>query len=169
MIQKRKRFASYYNTYFDKIYRYIYFRVGRDREMAEDLTSEVMLKAYEGFEDFDQDRSFGVWIYRIAHNHLVDHYKKVKKEIVPLEDAESKLKVNERIEEKADASMNLEHVGTVLEQLPDQQRNIIVMKYFNDLTHKEIARILDMTEAHVRVLAHRALGVLRQRLSFLNS
>jgi len=167
MRSKRKRFVSYYNTYFEKIYRYIFFRSGRDRELAEDLTSEVMIKAYEAFDDFDQSKNFSVWIYRIAHNHLVDHYKKVKKEIVAIEDAENELEKDEKIVENTDSKLSMEQVEMVLEMLPDQQKEIIMMKYFQELSHKEIAGIMDMTEAHVRVLAHRALEMLKKRLSFL--
>lgn len=169
MRSKRKRFISYYNTYFEKIYRYIFFRSGRDRALAEDLTSEVMLKAYEHFEDFDHSKNFSVWIYRIAHNHLVDYYKKAKKELVAIEDVENELKKDDRIAEKLDDKLSIAQVETVLEMLPEQQKEIILMKYFQELSHKEIADIMDMTEAHVRVQAHRALKTLQKQLSFLTS
>ncbi len=167
MSKKRKRFVSYYNTYFEKIYRYIFFRVGQNRETAEDLTSEVMLKAYEAFEDFDQDRNFGVWIYRIARNHLIDHYKKTKKEIVALEDAEYELKYVDKAAEKADEGIKMEHVENAMERLPDQHKEIITLKFLSEMTNKEIAEILNLKETHVRVLISRATGNLKKQLSFL--
>jgi len=167
--RKRKSFLSHYNTYFEKIYRYIFFRVGKDQQLAEDLTSEIMLKAYEHFEDYDEERKFSVWIYRIAHNHLVDYYKKVKAKQVPLDDVENILHKEHNLDTMVDTAIETEKVEEVLDQLPDQQREIMVLKFMNDLSNKEIADILSMTEAHVRVLQHRALGFLRTRLSYLQT
>ncbi len=167
MGKKRKRFASYYNIYFEKIYRYIFFRVGHNRETAEDLTSEVMLKAYEAFEDFDQERNFGVWIYRIARNHLIDHYKKMKKEIVDFEDAEYELKYDDKVAERADTEIKMEHVEKAIERLPDQHKEVLTLKFMSEMTNKEIAEILNLKETHVRVLISRATGSLKKQLSFL--
>ena len=76
--KKNKRFSQYYNEFFEKIYNYIFFRVGNNRQMAEEFTQEVFLKAYENFDDFDKNANFSAWIYRIAHNHIIDHYRKKK-------------------------------------------------------------------------------------------
>jgi len=127
-----------------------------------------MLKAYEAYDDFDQSRNFGVWIYRIAKNHLIDHYKKARREIVSLEDAEYELKTDEKIVEKVDEKMQIEQVEKALEHLSEQHREMVIMKYFSDLSHKEIAGIMDMTEANVRVMIHRAVGGLKKRLAFLS-
>lgn len=167
MGKKRKRFVSHYNTYFEKIYRYIYFRTGQNRETAEDLTSEVMLKAYEAYEDFDQSKNFGIWIYRIARNHLIDHYKKAKREIVSLEDAEYLLKTDEKIAEKVDIKMSVERVEQALENLPEQHKEVMIMKFLNDMSYAEIADIMNLKETHVRVLVSRAAGALKKQLSFL--
>lgn len=165
---KKKGFLSYYNTYLGKIYRYIFFRVDRNKALAEDLTSEIFLKAYEKFEGFDHERSFGVWIYRIAHNHLADHYKKLKPVIVPIEDAEHAIKSASSPEKELATSMNMEKVGSALSVLPENQKNVFVMKFFNELSNTEIAQILNITEEHIRVLQHRALQTLRLRLGYLN-
>ncbi len=127
----------------------------------------MMLKAYEAFEDFDQKRNFGVWIYRIARNHLIDHYKKTKKEIVALEDAEYELKQDEKLAEKVDTGMKMEHVEKAIERLPDQHKEVITLKFISEMTNKEIAEILNLKETHVRVLVSRATGGLKKQLSFL--
>lgn len=147
----------------------MFFRVGRNRELAEDLTSEVFLKAYENFESFDHRRPFAVWIYRIAHNHLVDYYKKSKTEIVPIEDAENDLKTLPTVEKDFDVKLDLEKIGLVLDTLPEQQRDVLMMKYFNDLTNPEIANILSINEAHIRVLQHRGLQTVKTKLSFITT
>lgn len=148
------------------MYRYIFFRVGKKRELAEDLTSEIFMKALENFEKYDHVRPFAVWIYRIAHNHLVDYYKKVKAEIVPIEEVENELRLNVKYQEELDNELDLEKVKEALEKLPDSQKEVVMMKYINDLTNPEIAEILNTNEAHVRVLQHRALSSLKSKLSF---
>lgn len=164
-----KNFHAYYNTFFEKVYRYLFFRAGRNKELAEDMTSEVFLKALESFENFDHRRPFAVWIYRIAHNHLVDYYKKAKAEIVPIEDAENDLRTLPTVEKDFDVKLDLERIGLVLDTLPAQQKEVVMMKYFNDLTNPEIADVLSLSEAHIRVLQHRALQSIKTKLSFLTA
>ncbi len=162
-----KDFLPYYNEFFEKVYRYIFFRVGRNRELAEDLTSEIFIKALESFENFDHTRPFAVWIYRIAHNHLTDYYKKIKKTMVPIEDYVNELKSNESIPHDASIAMDIEKIKNVLNDLPDVHREVIVMKYINQLENTEIAEILHTTEANIRVMQYRALQMLKKRLYFL--
>jgi RNA polymerase sigma-70 factor (ECF subfamily) len=167
MAKEFKRFLEYYNTYFEKVYRYIFFRVGRDKELAEDLTSEIFLKALEKFENFDQKRPFAVWIYRIAHNHLIDHYKKQNLEMMDIEELANELKANSNLVNELERKMNASRVTEVLEELPPLQKEVIMMKYLNDLSNPEIAEILDTNEAHVRVLHHRALKWLKTKLAYV--
>lgn len=168
-MKKKKEFLSHYNTFFCKIYRYVFFRTGRNKELAEDMTSDIFLKAYEAFEDFDETKNFSVWIYRIAHNHLIDHYRKLKGEPIPLEEVINELKSEALHMQDLDRKIHLKHVADLLGKLPENQREVMVMKYFSDLTNKEISQILNMNEAHVRVLQHRALDFLKTRLAFLAS
>jgi RNA polymerase sigma-70 factor (ECF subfamily) len=166
-MNKRKSFPAYYSTFFEKIYRYIFFRVGREKELAEDMTSDIFLKAYESFENFDHDKSFSVWIYKIAHNHLVDHYRKARKEIVPLEDAENELKTDENPVSYIDLKFDLEQISLALQSMQEKQKEMIILKYFNDLQNKEIAEILGIKEEHARVLQHRAISALKSKITNL--
>ncbi|MFC1748437.1 RNA polymerase sigma factor [Pseudomonadota bacterium] len=161
---KRKSFPAYYNTFFEKIYRYIFFRVGRKKELAEDLTSDIFLKAYEHYDTFDHEKSFSVWIYRIAHNHLIDHYKKSKKETVPVEDKEYELGEESKIEKEIDIKLDLEKVSKILDKIQEKQRELVIMKYFNDLTNREIAQVMSQTEEYIRVLNHRAIQAIKSHL-----
>ena len=162
-----RNFLNYYNTYFEKVYRYIFFRVGRQKELAEDLTSEIFLKALQKFNDFDHGRPFAVWIYRIAHNHLVDYYKKAKYEMMDIEEVANEIRTNDDLRYELEVKMNLDKVSGILKELPHMQKEVVVMKYVNDLTNTEIAEILDTNEAHVRVLQHRALQKLKTKLAFV--
>jgi len=167
MAKEFKQFLEYYNTYFEKVYRYIFFRVGRNKELAEDLTSEIFLKAMEKYDSFDQKRPFAVWVYRIAHNHLVDYYKKVKFEMMDIEEVANELKSNSNLVKELESRMNTASVTEVLEDLPRLQKEVIMMKYLNELSNPEIAEILDTNEAHVRVLHHRALKWLKTKLAYV--
>jgi RNA polymerase sigma-70 factor (ECF subfamily) len=167
MAKPFKEFLDHYNTYFEKVYRYIYFRAGRNKELAEDMTSEIFLKALENYGDFDHSRPFAVWIYRIAHNHLVDFYKKMKFEMMDIEEVANEIKAKSDIEMEIETRLNTGNVTEVLDDLPRLQKEVIVMKYVNDLTNPEIAQILDTNEAHVRVLHHRALKWLKTRLAYV--
>lgn len=168
MSRQYKKFIGHYNAFFEKVYRYIFFRVGRNKELAEDLASEIFLKALENFENYDETRPFAVWIYSIAHNHLIDHYKKLKPEIVDIENATNELKIYDNAAKELDVKLDMEKVQLVLDKLPNNQKEIVIMKYVNDLTNPEIAEVLDTSEAHVRVLQHRALQALKTNLAHVN-
>lgn len=164
-----KTFLQHYTTSFEKVYRYIFFRVGRNKELAEDLTSEVFLKAMEHFDSFDESKLFLVWIYRIAHNHVVDFYKKAKMDTVDIEDVVNEVKTIPTFTNELNSKIDLEKVGSALEKLPPNQKDVMVMKYMHDLDNPQIAHILQISEAHLRVLHHRALQALKKQLSFFST
>jgi len=148
------------------VYQYIFFRIGYDTQLAEDLTSETFLKAIEHFDDFDETKSFNAWIYRIAHNLLVDHYKRSKIETTPLENAENDVKEEAAFAAEIDRKSLLKKIHFALEKLPQQQKDVVILKYVNELDTKEIAHSLDMEESHVRVLLSRATQTLNKQFSF---
>lgn len=162
-----KNFIDFYNVFFEKVYKYVFFRVGRDKALAEDMTSEIFLKALENFSTYDHQRPFAVWIYRIAHNHIVDYYKKFKAEIVPIDEQENQLGYDHNFEKELEVAINFEHLRQGLKSLTPMQKEVIVMKYVNDLSNKEIAEILNTNEVHIRVLHHRALSLLKSNFSHL--
>jgi RNA polymerase sigma factor (sigma-70 family) len=168
-MSKYKGFLTYYNQFFEKVYRYIFFRVGRNRELAEDMTSEVFLKAMENFETFDQEKNFGVWVYRIAHNHLVDYFRKAKMDTVEIEEVIDLIKDKGDLVNELDVKLSMEQVMSQLESIPQLQKEVILLKYVNDLENEEIAKVLNTNEAHVRVLQSRALGNLKIKLSYNNN
>jgi len=80
---KKGSFEAFYNKNLDRIYRYVFFRVGRNRDVCEDLVSEIFMKALKHFEKYDPDISESAWIYRIAHNHLANHFRDTKQSNIP--------------------------------------------------------------------------------------
>ena len=71
----KRAFEKFYEANVDRIYRYVFFRVGQNQEIAQDLTSEIFIKALNAFERYDEKVSRSSWIYTIAHNHLANYYR----------------------------------------------------------------------------------------------
>lgn len=160
-----KQFRQYYDQYLKKIYAYLYFRSGKNKERAEDLTSEVFLKALEHFASFNpKTSSFGAWIYSIAHNHLVDHYR-VNKVTVSLDDInEAQFAHHPNPGKQIDAVTEVRKVIRTIDTLPENYREILRLKYLNGLDNKEIEQKLGKTQSNIRVLIHRSVNELRKKL-----
>lgn len=157
---KKQNFLHYYDQFKDKIFNYFWYRVGFNRALAEDLTSDVFLKALKNFQDFDQSRSFQSWIYAVAKNHLLNHYRTVNRE-TDLELAE-KLDSSElsQIENK----LELEEIFSVINQMENYHREVLILRFADGFDNKEIAEILDKDEGAVRTQISRALEELRKRI-----
>jgi len=161
MLDSAASFVPYYNKYKNKVYVYLLYHVGFNRSVAEDLTSEVFLKAFQNFGTFDRGRSFQSWIYAIAHNHLVNHYRASKPEAT-LDQAEN---VGHREDSKLEARYELARVQAVIERMDVTDREILLLRYLNDLSNTEIAQTLGKDEGAVRPQISRSLLKLRQLLN----
>lgn len=158
----RDAFACLYETNLDRIRRYIYFRVF-DREVAEDITSLVFLKVWEHLGSFQGGQiPFAKWIYRIAHNTIIDYYR-TRKTVVPLEDVDSlKLSHSDRVDEKIELNILSATLVEALEELTDTQREVLILRFIWGLTTREIARKLHKQQGAVRALQMRGLRRLSQ-------
>lgn len=157
-------FSAYYSDFFKKVYNYVFYRAGRHRQRAEDMTSEIFLKALENFETFDKRKSFQSWIFRIAHNHVIDYYRGRKPEPADIDDVAHELKSWDRIIDKLTHNEDMNRVIAAMDTLSDDYREVLNLKYFNDLSHEEIAEITEKSEGTVRVWAHRAIVSLKKAL-----
>ncbi|MDA3840151.1 MAG: RNA polymerase sigma factor [Patescibacteria group bacterium] len=158
MSKDNKNFLANYNKYVDKIYAYIWYRVGFDKTTAEDLCSEIFLKAFKSHDSFDETRSFQSWIYRIAKNHLLNHYRTRGREV----DLESALDLSVETLQKINTSIEVERIMKHIGKLDDYSREVVIMRYVDELDNKEIAEILDKEVNAVRVQLNRALNKLRE-------
>lgn len=156
----RTDFLAYYNRYKDKIYTYLWYRVGFNQALAEDLTSEVFIKALKNFESYDQDRPFQAWIYKIAQNHLINHYKTGYRETELLESVETPRREHETIENKLELERVMEHI----QELDQYHREVLLLRFVDCLDNREIAAVLGKEEGAVRTQISRALEELRKRI-----
>lgn len=160
-------FSELYERLADRIYRYVYFRVSDD-ETAEDLTSRVFLKAWEHLPNYKRSSSpFVAWLYTIAHNMIIDHYRTDRPtghldEIASLPASDpSPAEVYER---RADA----EALRRALEQLTPAQREVITMKLLDGMETADVARRLHKSQGAIRAVQMRALQALAEILNKQN-
>jgi len=161
-------FIEAYDLYIDDIYRFVYFKVSSSQE-AEDLTSTVFLKTwnYIQHQNIDKAKSLRALIYKIARNLIIDHYRSTKKIDASIDDENAGISIvdeKQNIARQAETSSDFKIVEENLLKLKDEYREIIVMRFIDELSFTEIAQILGKSKDNVRVLVHRALGALRDLL-----
>lgn len=157
-------FAKIYDLYARRIYRFVYFKVSSEEE-AQDITADVFLKAWQYLldEQGKDVRHLSALLYSIARNKVIDLYRsRTLRETLPLsEEAEATL-ADERMDRaKAEARLDGEMLEKHLRSLKDEYREVLVLKYLDELDTSEIARILGKQPGNVRVLVHRATEALR--------
>jgi RNA polymerase sigma-70 factor, ECF subfamily len=168
LIQRAKAYDSdalgtIYERYYQGIYRYVYYRVG-DSALAEDLTGDIFLKMLHGIESYSiQGVPFSAWLYRIARNRIIDHMRRQpEKTDLSLEEA--------RVETIASGEATLEHtlqrdeLLNAVQVLTEEQRQVIILKFIDDLDNATIAKVMKKTEGAVKSLQHRALDTLRHHM-----
>ena len=152
-------FARLYDAYVEHIYRYIYFRV-TDDALAEDLTSQVFLKAWEHFDRYQPGGSpFLAWLYTIARNQVIDHYR-THKESVPLDEAVALPAEVQGVSEQVEAHFELQAMRDAMQFLTEEQQQVLILKFMAGLKTHEIARMMKKGEGAVRALQMRALQTL---------
>ena len=154
-------YGKLYAVYLDRIYRYIYYQI-RDEMKAQDLTQEVFIKAWKAIKSCGgRELTFTPWLYRIAHNHCVDNFRK-SHHSVPLEIAE--MHADGDVEQDAESALEWQQVLEVVSDLPEPQRQIILLKYMEGYDNSEIEKITGKRQGAIRAIQMRALMSLRQRL-----
>jgi RNA polymerase sigma-70 factor, ECF subfamily len=154
-------FGKLYDLYYDKIYSYVYFKLG-NRFEAEDVAEQVFLKALESISGFEwKGYPFSAWLFRIASNLVIDHYRSNKYEMV---DYEGEIFVDSNTdrcpERSALREFNRQEVVNALKTLTEDQRQVIVLRFIAGLTNDEVAKTINKSVGAVKVLQHRALGAL---------
>jgi RNA polymerase sigma-70 factor (ECF subfamily) len=158
---ENEAFGILYDRYIGKIYRFIYYKTFV-RETAEDITSDVFHKAFERIHSFNSSKgTFSAWIYRIARNSVIDHYRTQKKNI-PIDDVFD-LHTENRTALEHDALTTLARVEEYMKTLPARQREIITLRLWEELSYKEIAEIMGGTEDGVKMAFSRAIRELREQ------
>ena len=158
----RDAFACLYDAYIERIHHYIYYRV-YDREVAEDLTSLVFLRVWENLGTFKVGQTpFMGWVYRIAHNAVIDYYR-TRKPLIALEDVDPQnLSHSDRTDEGIDLMNLSQRLVMAMDGLTSTQREVLILRFIWGLTTRDIARRLHKGQGAIRALQMRGLRKLAE-------
>jgi RNA polymerase sigma-70 factor, ECF subfamily len=163
----REAFEQIYDIYSGKIYRFIYFKVS-SREIAQDLTSDCFLKTFEHFIERSAELvNIRAFLYRVARNLVIDHYRGKDKEPLKLNEAIDYIveDLHEKIELQVDREKDLQQVATSLLNLKAEWQELILLRYVEDYSIAEVAEIINKKPGTVRVALHRALQTLKREIA----
>ena len=149
-------FGELYDFYLPRIYGFVYRRV-QERSVAEDLTAATFQRALEAVRhrDFRND-AFGGWLYRVAANAVVDHVRRGRR-VVPLDGADAS---HPAVDDFA-AALDRDELRSALERLAPAHRQVIALRFYDDLDPDEAATVLGCSRATFAVRLHRAIAALR--------
>lgn len=150
-----------YDGYSEKIYHYIYRYLGEAR-LAEDLTAQVFLKLLEAIKASKGPRThLSAWLYRVAHNLVVDHFRRrPREESLPLE--EELVAAPEDVTVVVEKKLAQQQLRAAISHLTVDQQQVIVLKFVEGLSNAEVGQVLGKTEGAVKSLQHRALAALQR-------
>lgn len=165
-------FAQLYDYYFPKVYAFVASKI-RHQENAEDLVSDIFFKMLKALPNFEwRDLPFGAWVFRIARNRINDHLRELyTKQNVDLENVKESCleKETDSPQHKAKQSELHTKVAEFIQKLPTREADVIKLKFFSELSNKEIAQALDISESNVGVIIFRTLKLLKPDLEIFSN
>ncbi len=159
--------AEIYDHYEAKIYSYIYHRVG-SQPVAQDLTSQVFLRVLEAIQyQRAWDSSFSGWLYRIAHNLVIDHYRRRGRDTqVPIDDLPMLPSHSEGPEHAAERALTAASLRNAINRLTEEQAQVVTLRFLEGLSITEVAELMGKTEGAIKAMQYRAVTSLRRLLEF---
>ena len=155
-------FGELYSIYLDRIYRYVFYQV-HNKVTAEDLTEEIFIKAWRGIGKYKwKGQPFSAWLYRIAHNHVIDYFR-TSRQHQPL-DREIPAD-GDQPQQELETKQIQQSLLRAISSLPQQQKQVIILKFIEDLDNRAIEHIMGKSQGAIRVMQMRALAALRQILN----
>ena len=161
----RDALEELYLLHFDRIYSYLHMSVG-NRHDAEDLTTQVFVKMLESIGKFRwRSAPFSAWLFRIAHNLAMDHFRASKRWQPEEEVPEPDPGEESAAEEEALESIGRQSMLELIEKLSREQQQVLTLKFVFNFSNADAATILDKTDGAIKSLQHRALASLQRQLS----
>lgn len=152
----------------DKIHRFVY-RYLPDIDEANEITQKTFIKAYQRIDTLEEARKFSPWIYKVANNLCLDELKRAgRKRAVPLELNRFEQKSNKTPVTDFENKELADLLNRALMQLPDEQRSVVILKQYEDLTFREIAEILEEPENTIKSRMYYGLKAMRNTLTNWN-
>lgn len=163
----KEAFIKVYDEYVQDIYRFVYFKVGKEEE-SQDLTSMIFLKAWNYIQanSLSDSKTLRALVYKIARTSIIDHYRESSSKLeVSLDDEDHPIEI---IDDQQDLAQDLDKaadLALIRKQLPllkEEYREVIVLRFVNDLSLEEIAAVTGKSRGNIRVILHRALAALKE-------
>ena len=170
LIERAKKdpvaFGVLYERHVDQIYQYIFYRTG-NRQDAEDLTARTFFRALDKIDGYTyRGVPFSAWLYRIAHNLVANwHRDTSRRQVVSLDELVTR---SSRREEPASLAEEREDRSLLLQaarRLPPERQQLLILKFVEQMTNAEIAKVMGRTEGAIKSLYHRTLVALREELT----
>lgn len=161
-LKKQDYFYCLISRYQEKLLRYIRRISSSSKEDAEDILQEVFMSVYENLNDFDNGLKFSSWIYRITHNRTISHWRKIKARPKTISGDDEENNLFDFIEGGDDLAKNLERkqsskeVRKIIFSLDEKYRDVLVLKFLEDMDYKEISDVLKKPMGTVATLLNRA-------------
>jgi RNA polymerase sigma-70 factor (ECF subfamily) len=153
-------FGKLYDFYIKKIYDFVYYKT-LHKNTAEDIVSEVFLKAWKNINQF-KDGSFSAWLYAIARNAVIDNYRK-QQDLIDIDDCWD-LSDGQDFLTKIDSGLKIEKIKQAMSELKSSDRELVIMRLWLDMSFKDIAEQLGKTEGAVKMSFGRALVSLKNKI-----
>jgi RNA polymerase sigma-70 factor, ECF subfamily len=161
---EREALEELYLLHFDRIYSYLHMSVG-NRHDAEDLTTQTFLKMLESIGKFRwRSAPFSAWLFRIAHNLAMDHFRASRRWQPEEEVPEPEPPEESAAEEEALESIGRRSMLELIENLSHEQQQVLTLKFVFNFSNGEVATILDKSEGAIKSLQHRALASLQKKI-----
>jgi RNA polymerase sigma-70 factor (ECF subfamily) len=157
-----EQFSQIYDLYIDKIYRFVYLKVD-GQETAQDITSKVFIKGWEAFQSQGNSvKNPGAFLYQIARNAVIDHYRgKGRSNVVSVEASPNLVDPGTSAQDKAILNADIQTIRKSLKKLGKEYQDIIIFHYLEDMPVDDVAQLLGRPAGTIRVMLHRGLKDLR--------
>ncbi|MEZ4673633.1 MAG: RNA polymerase sigma factor [Caldilineaceae bacterium] len=156
-----KAFSALYRRHLDRVYRYFRYRVGNEQD-AQDLTTQTFMAALESIKSYRGTGTVAAWLLGIAHHKLVD-WRRATRDWAPLTTAAEVVDTADSPEIQATWASDRQALEQALLRLSPDRAEAIALRYFGELTNREVAMVMGKEEAAVKMLIHRGLADLRTR------
>lgn len=158
-------FGALYERYVDRIYNYVYHRVGNHHD-AEDLTARTFYRALAHIGQYvDRGAPFSAWLYRIAHNLVANwHRDRVRRQTIAIDDVDMEKPGQESLQEQAEAKERAELLLRAVRRLSPERQQLLILKFSEGLSNVEIGQIMGRSEGAIKSLYHRTLLALQEEL-----
>ncbi len=155
---ERSGFHLLYTTYSKRLYWHIN-GILNDHDSTNDVLQEVLVKAWKGLKSFRGDASIYSWLYRIATNQSITHLNKSKKsQVVSIHDQESSFDQKMIADEDVDSAKTLDLLQKALDTLPEKQRIVFCMRYFDEMSYSQISDQLNTSQGALKASYHHAVS-----------